>query len=108
MVLWVFDVFGDGPEGVTAAAFIMLIVPLTLIACYSPFAVRLLLENTETSGAQTGAVYGINTFGNILGTLATTFWLIPAVGSREITWWFSGTTVACGMFLIAIGIWKRT
>lgn len=103
MVLFVFDVFGEGPSGVTAAAFLMLIIPLTLIACYSPFAVRLLLENTHASGRQTGAVYGINTCGNILGTLATTFWFIPAFGSREITYWFAGVTVLCGLALIGLG-----
>ena len=100
MILLVFDVFGDGPAGVTSAAFFMLIVPLTLIACYSPFAVRLLLENTESSGQQTGAVYGINTFGNILGTLVTTFWFIPTVGSTLITYCFAAVTVLCGLALI--------
>ncbi|MFK7945401.1 MAG: fused MFS/spermidine synthase [Paracoccaceae bacterium] len=103
MVLLVIDGFGDGPTGVTAAAFGMLIVPLTLIACYSPFAVRLLLMSTQTSGRQTGAVYGINTCGNILGTLGTAFWLIPTVGSREITYWFAAIVVACGVGLIWLG-----
>ncbi|MEM1300567.1 MAG: fused MFS/spermidine synthase [Pseudomonadota bacterium] len=107
MILWVFDSFGDGPMGVTAAAFFMLIVPLTLIACYSPFAVRLLLENTESSGQQTGAVYGINTFGNILGTLITTFWFIPTVGSTVITYCFATVTVLCGLALIWLGRARR-
>ena len=103
MILAVFDIAGDGPAGVTLAAFLMLIVPLTLIACYSPFAVRLLLENTESSGQQTGAVYGINTMGNILGTLITTFWFIPSVGSTLITYAFAGVTVLCGLALIWLG-----
>ena len=103
MILTIFDVFGDGPSGVTAAAFFMLIVPLTLIACYSPFAVRLLLENTDSSGRQTGAVYGINTFGNILGTLVTTFWFIPTLGTRSITYWFAAATLLCGLALVGIG-----
>lgn len=107
MVLLVFDLFGEGPLAVTAAAFLMLIVPLTLIACYSPFAVRLLLMNTHSSGRQTGAVYGINTCGNILGTLATTFWFIPALGSREITYWFAAVTVVCGLVLVGLGKTRR-
>ncbi len=66
MLGWVIVTVGDGPEGVTTASLFLLIVPLTLISCYSPFAVRLLLESTDTSGRQTGAVYGINTgFGKL-------------------------------------------
>ncbi len=107
MLEWVIVTVGDGPEGVTTASLFLLIVPLTLISCYSPFAVRLLLESTDTSGRQTGAVYGINTFGNILGTLFTTFYLIPTIGSVAITWVFASVTVACGLFLIYIGRRRR-
>lgn len=108
MILVVIDAFGDGPLGVTAAAFVMLFVPLTLIACYSPFAVRLLLESTDASGRQTGMVYGISTFGNILGTLATSFWLVPTMGTRSITLIFAGITVVCALALIATGRRSRT
>ena len=104
LILAVGDIFGEGPVGVTAAAFALIFVPITLIACYSPFAVRLLLVSTAASGRQTGAVYGINTFGNILGTLATSFWLIPTVGSRAITLGFAAVTAACAVALIVTGM----
>lgn len=86
--------------GVSLAAFLMLFVPITLIACYSPFAVRLLLVNTGASGRQTGSVYGISTCGNILGTLATTFWLIPTTGSVGITYAFAAVTAICAVILM--------
>lgn len=99
--------FGYGPVGiavgVTSSAFILIFVPLTLIACFSPFAVRLLLVATNTSGRQTGAVYGISTSGNIVGTLATTFLLIPTIGSSAITWVFAAITAAMGLALIGLG-----
>ena len=91
-----------GPSGVTAAAFVLLFVPITLIACFSPFAVRLLLVSTNASGRQTGTVYGVSTFGNILGTWATAFWLIPSIGTSVITWIFTGITLVCGVFLIML------
>ena len=91
-----------GPSGVTAAAFVLLFVPITLIACFSPFAVRLLLVSTNASGRQTGTVYGVSTFGNILGTWATAFWLIPSIGSSVITWIFTIVTAACGIYLMTL------
>lgn len=94
---------GDGRVGVAVAALVLIFVPLVLIACFSPFAVRLLLMTTEASGRQTGTVYGISTCGNILGVLITTFYLIPAMGSNAITLLFAVITVLCGLFLIVIG-----
>jgi spermidine synthase len=52
---------------------------------YSPFAVRLLIESKQNAGAVSGTVYGISTAGSILGTLVTTFFLIPLIGTRAIT-----------------------
>ncbi len=107
LLMGVGEAFGFGPVGialgVTTSAFILIFVPLTLIACFSPFAVRLLLVATHTSGRQTGAVYGISTSGNIIGTLATTFVLIPAIGSSAITWVFAAITAVMALVLMAIG-----
>lgn len=102
-ILWVIDWLGDGPVGVIGATVALLLVPLTLIACYSPFAVRLLLTATNASGRQTGAVYGISTVGNIIGTLLTAFWLIPNFGSRSITYMLAVTTAVLGLWLILLG-----
>jgi len=52
---------------------------------YSPFAIRLLMESKQNAGAVSGTVYGISTAGSILGTLVTTFFLIPLIGVRAIT-----------------------
>lgn len=99
--------FGYGPAGialgVTSSAFLLIFLPLTLIACFSPFAVRLLLVATDSSGRQTGAVYGISTSGNIIGTLATTFLLIPSIGSTAITWVFAAITAVMALVLMAMG-----
>jgi hypothetical protein len=107
LLMGVGEAFGYGPAGiaagVTSSAFLLIFVPLTLIACFSPFAVRLLLVATHASGRQTGAVYGISTFGNILGTLVTTFLLIPTIGSSAITWVFAAITAVMAFVLMAMG-----
>lgn len=93
---------GDGAIGVIGAAITLLLVPLTLMGTFSPFGVRLLLEEHTRAGRVTGWVYGISTGGNIVGTLATTFALIPLIGTRTITSVLALTTGACGLALIAL------
>ena len=102
MLVWVIDTFDVGPNGVTIAAFLLIFAPITLVACYSPFAVRLLLVSTEASGRQTGTVYGINTFGNILGTWFTSFYLVPWMGTLAITIAFAVVTLLCAVMLIIL------
>ncbi len=103
MIEAVISNIGDGRMGVTLATAGLIFVPLVLIACFSPFAVRLLLISTEASGRQTGMVYGISTCGNILGVWVTTFYLVPAIGSNAITMIFAGMTAVIALALFAIG-----
>src|SRR4029079_12775665 len=77
--------FDDVRAGSLAAAFAILFFPVTFLGMYSPFGIRLLLRSAQHSGAVSGTVYGISTAGSILGTLGTTFLLIPAIGTRAIT-----------------------
>jgi predicted membrane-bound spermidine synthase len=71
--------------GGLAAAMAIMLFPVSFLGMYSPFAIRLLMDSKRNAGAISGAVYGISTAGSILGTLATTFLLIPWIGTRAIT-----------------------
>jgi MFS family permease len=71
--------------GGLAAAMAIMMFPVTFLGMYSPFAIRLLMESKQNAGAVSGTVYGISTAGSILGTLVTTFFLIPLIGTRAIT-----------------------
>src|SRR3954447_1581397 len=68
----------DVRSGSLAAAFAILFFPVTFLGMYSPFGIRLLLQSAQRSGRVSGTVYGISTLGSIIGTLGTTFFLIPA------------------------------
>ena len=63
----------------------ILFLPVTLLGVYSPFAIRLCCARTQRSGTVSGDVYGVSTAGSIVGTLGTTFFLIPLIGTRAIT-----------------------
>ena len=54
------------------------------------------------SGGVSGGVYAISTAGSIVGTLGTTFFLIPAIGTRTITFTLGAAGIACGLALVGI------
>ena len=93
---------GYGPIGILTAAACLLLVPLSFLGTFSPVAVRLLLRSTEETGRIAGLVYGISTIGNIFGTLFTTFYLIPTIGSREITYVYAAVLALCALSLLFV------
>lgn len=97
---WMLNSVGDGMVGTILAAMALLFIPLTLMSVFTPFAVRLLLTSVSFGGRLVGFVYGVSTVGNVLGTLITTFTLVPAFGSRTLTMVFAGFTVFCGLVMI--------
>jgi hypothetical protein len=93
---------GDGPSGILIASSCLLLVPLSFLGTFSPVAVRLLLRSTHETGRIAGLVYGISTIGNIFGTLFTTFYLIPTIGSREITYVYATVLALCALSLLLV------
>ena len=94
---WMLTSVGDGMAGIVLAATSLLLLPLTLISVFTPFAVRLLLVSVAFGGRIVSYVYGVSTIGNVLGTLVTTFTLVPMFGSRALTMVFAAVTIACGL-----------
>src|SRR5436309_12177454 len=76
----------DVRAGSLVASLTILLFPVTLLGMYSPFAIRLMLRSAERSGTVSGTVYGVSTAGSIVGTLGTTFLLIPMIGTKAITY----------------------
>jgi hypothetical protein len=71
------------------------------MSVFTPFAVRLLLTSVTMGGRLVGFVYGVSTVGNVLGTLVTTFVLVPSFGSRMLTMVFAAVTIVAGLVMIA-------
>jgi predicted membrane-bound spermidine synthase len=92
----------DIRAGSLIAALALMFFPVTFLGMYSPFAIRLLLRSAQRSGRVSGAVYGISTAGAIVGTLGTTFFLIPTIGSRAITLTLGAFGLAAGLALLAL------
>jgi predicted membrane-bound spermidine synthase len=58
-------------------------VPMTLLGCVSPFAIRLVVKDVEHSGNVSGSIYALSTLGSILGTFLPVLLLIPILGTRR-------------------------
>jgi spermidine synthase len=78
-------------------------VPVILLGCVSPFAIRLLLRDVETGGNTAGAVYALSTAGSILGTFLPVFVFIPTFGTRPTLMGFSLVLVLASI----AGLWPR-
>jgi spermidine synthase len=100
--------FDDVRSGSLAAAMAIMFFPVTFLGMYSPFAIRLLLRSPDRSGVVSGTVYGISTAGSIVGTLGTTFFLIPFIGSRAITLTLGAAGLAAGLVLVALSYAGRS
>ncbi|MHC4799722.1 MAG: spermidine synthase, partial [Planctomycetota bacterium] len=53
-------------------------------------------------GKSVGLLYGINTFGAVLGTMAAGFWLIPAFGLTHTTWVAATVNLLIGLTAIIL------
>ena len=92
----------DIKAGSLLASVAILFFPVTFFGMYSPFAIRLMLRSAARSGTVSGTVYGISTIGSIAGTLGTTFFLLPSMGSRTLTLTLGAIGVASALVLIAL------
>jgi hypothetical protein len=100
LCLFIYTLIPDSRFGSLAAALSLLFIPLLLMGIFSPFAVRLTSSDKTGAGSVAGRIYGISTLGNIVGTIATTFYLIPTMGTRAITYALSLLNFMCALSFI--------
>ncbi len=82
---------------------ILFSVPITLLGCVSPFAIRLGVYNIADAGKVSGRIYAISTLGSLLGTFAPVLLLIPELGTIRTFLLFAGVLYAIGFF----GLWHE-
>ncbi|MCJ8501895.1 spermidine synthase [Desulfatitalea alkaliphila] len=89
--------------GSFAGVFMAIAVPVTLLGCISPFAIRLGVPDVEHAGRISGRIYAISTWGSLLGTYLPVLWIIPVAGSRITAVIFGAVLLVVGL----IGIWQE-
>jgi len=66
--------------GALAGVLILFSIPMILLGCISPFAIRLEMMAVDRAGRTAGSIYALSTVGSILGTLLPSFVTIPLWG----------------------------
>lgn len=72
-------------------------VPVILLGCVAPFAIRLQSESVTSTGHTAGKIYALSTLGSILGTFLPSLVLIPFLGTAT-------TFLLCSMVLLAFSL----
>lgn len=85
-----------------AVGALVLIVPTTMMGATLPILVRHVAQHAGDAARWVGIMYGINTLGAVLGTLATGFYLIPTVGLTATTWLAAGTNIGIGLIALVM------
>ncbi len=62
---------------------LLFVAPVTLLACVSPFVIRLAMTDVKASGITAGRIYAISTGGSFLGTFLPNLVLVPLLGTRR-------------------------
>ena len=79
------DAFDNLQLGMMLGAFIsimiLMVIPMVLLGTASPFAIRLSIQNTNSSGKISGKIYAISTVGSFIGTFVASLVLIPLIGT---------------------------
>ncbi len=76
-------------NGAIISATILFALPSIMLGMVSPYAVRMAMKQVENSGSTVGNLYAVSTFGSIVGTFLTGFYLIPNFGSTNILYGLS-------------------
>jgi spermidine synthase len=96
----------DFDAAVTVGSFVSVLVlfsvPVTLLGCISPFAIRLALSDIDRAGGVSGRMYALSTLGSMIGTFTPVLLLIPEVGTARTFLIFAGVLLIVGLAGLAI------
>ena len=89
--------------GSLVSVILLFALPMILLGCVSPFAIRLSIEQLGRSGRTAGQLYAISTAGSIVGTFLPVLWLIPGIGTYRTFFTFA----VCLLLVSVIGLVAR-
>lgn len=94
------------PLGLRGGAFTSTLIifgpALFLLGCVSPFIIKMAASELKNIGRTVGGFYALSTFGSVIGTFLTGFFLIAYLGVDKI-FWATGLLLlllSCGYFII--------
>jgi hypothetical protein len=92
----VFNHVEDPRYGSLLAGTALFVLPTIVLGIISPYAVRLCVTETHSSGNVAGTLYFVSTLGSALGTLATSFYFVL---------WFEIDTIITLLSVALVAMW---
>ncbi|MEJ7784982.1 MAG: fused MFS/spermidine synthase [Solirubrobacteraceae bacterium] len=77
------DVEAGAFVGSLVGVLVLLAVPVLLLGCVAPYAVRLSVTSVAEAGRVSGRLYAISTIGSLTGVFLAALLLIPLLGTRR-------------------------
>lgn len=90
------------PVRVFSTVVSIFMLPALVLGTISPAAAKMALDRSSRVGTTIGSVYAWGTAGSIVGTLATGFFLIAALGTRGVV-----LTICIGLGLLGLALGPR-
>ena len=100
----IFIYIEDSRYGSLLAATALFLIPTTILGMISPYAIRLLVKNTNESGKVAGKLYFTSTLGSALGTIFTSFYLVLWFDINQIILGFSFLLISLGGLAISLHV----
>ena len=76
---------------------LLFLVPITMLGCVAPFAIRVRVEGVRSSGSTAGSLYALSTIGSLAGAFLPVLVLIPNIGTTRTFMLFSLTLFVCSL-----------
>jgi len=90
----------DSRYGSLLASMALFFIPTVILGMISPYSVRLLVTDKESSGQTAGVLYFVSTLGSALGTIITSFYMVLAFDVNDIIISFSAALALLGLIAI--------
>jgi len=81
---WIFDQDLGVRLSPLIASLVLFLLPSFFLGIVSPYTAKLMICSLHTSGKTIGTLYALSTFGSIIGTLVTSFYLITIAGVNAL------------------------
>jgi MFS family permease len=99
----IFTLIQDPRYGSLMSATILFFLPTMISGIISPYAVRLLVTESNRSGHFAGLLYFVSTFGSAAGTILTSFYLVLYFEINHIVWTMIGISSLISVVSFFVG-----
>ncbi len=93
--------------GSLVSVVLLFALPMILLGCISPFAIRLRVEQVGRAGSNAGLLYAISTAGSIVGTFLPVLVTMPDIGTARTFLVFAGALLLVSLVGLIVSLRSR-